>query len=447
MCHNALVTNILNATFSPSSKQPYDLTALSRAIDPEWITRALAATGKASIRRRKLPAEQVVWLVIALALYRGQSIPDVAAHLDLVLPDEVNLDIAKSALTQSRQRLGDEPLAQLFGLSATVWDARHQRGQSWRGLARYAVDGSTLRTPDSPENRDCFGAQAYASGVVASYPQVRMVTLTALASHLVRNAVFGEYGKNEMRYARSLLEAIPDHSLTVFDKGFLSADILLGLQHQGKARHWLIPAKSNSKWERLDGTLTDYRVRMKVSPQARERNPDLPEYWEVRAIETLSSNGRKRVLLTSLLDSAAYPAKEIAQQYTERWRIETSYRELKQEMLGEELTLRSGTPETIRQEIWGILLAYNLVRLEMAEVARETGVAATDLSFTMALHYLRYEWSWIAIESPGKLPAHLQRLRIRLGEMVLPKQRRGRECPRVVKKVPSRYPTRQVRNA
>jgi len=437
----------LPASLTALSSQQHDLTKLSGAIDPNWIAHALAATGKASIRRRKLPAEQVVWLVIALALYRGQSIPEIAAHLDLVLPDEINPDIAKSALTQSRQRLGDEPLAQLFAISADAWDQRHQRGQSWRGLARYAVDGSTLRTPDSPDNRSHFGAQSYASGVVASYPQVRLVTLTALASHLIRDAVFGEYGKNEMRYARELLANIPDHSLTVFDKGFLSADILLGLQQQGVQRHWLIPAKANSKWERLDNHPTDYRVRMKVSPQARAQYPDLPEFWEARAIEAVSRHGHKRVLLTSLLDAAAYPAREIAQQYNDRWQIETSYRELKSEMLGDELTLRSGTPQTVRQEIWGAMLAYNLVRQEMAEVAREAGVKATDLSFTVALHYLRYEWSWMAIASPGKLPAHLQRLRIRLGEMLLPKQRRGRQCPRVVKKSPSRYPTKQIREA
>ena len=425
-------------------EQQHDLAALSRAIDPDWIAQALAVTGKASVRRRKLPAEQVVWLVIALALYRNQSIPEIVAHLDLVLPDEVNPDIAKSALTQARQRLGDGPLAQLFAMSAAAWDMRHQRGQSWRGLARYAVDGTTLRVPDSAENRTYFGAQSYASGVVASYPQVRMVTLTALASHLVRDAAFGEYGKNEMRYVQQLLSNIPDHSLTVFDKGFLSAEILVGLHRQGQQRHWLIPAKSNSKWQRLGEGATDYRVRMKVSPQARERRSELPEYWEARAIETVSRHGHKRILLTSLLDVERYPAKEIAQQYSTRWEIETSYRELKQGMLGDELTLRSGTPETVRQEIWGVLLAYNMVRLELAEVAREAGVSATDLSFTMALHYLRYEWSWMAITSPGKLPAHLQRLRNRLGEMVLPKQRRGRECPRIVKTLPQRYPTRQI---
>jgi len=424
-----------------------DFTALSQQIDPEWIAHALAVSGKASVRRRKLPAEQVVWLVIALAMYRHQSIPEVVAQLDLALPDEVNPEIAKSALTQARQRLGEEPLAQLFGLSAASWDDQHRHGRTWRGLARYAIDGSTLRTSDSPENRQHFGAQAYASGVVASYPQLRLLTLTALATHLVREAIFGEYGKSEMRYARDLLQAIPDHSLTVFDKGFLSAELLLQVQQDGTERHWLIPAKSNSKWERLDAHPTDYRVRMKVSPQAREHNPGLPSHWEARAIETVSRHGRRRILLTSLLDAKAWPAKEVAEQYRERWRIETSYRELKQEMLGDELTLRSGTPETVRQEVWGALLAYNLVRLEMAEVAREAGVVATDLSFTTALHYLRYEWSWLAISSPGTLPARLQRLRERLGELLLPKQRRGRECPRIVKKQPSRYPTKQVRSA
>lgn len=425
-----------------------DVSALSDHIDADFIAHALAVTGKASVRRRKLPAEQVVWLIIALAMYRHQSIPHVVAHLNLTLPDEVNPEIAKSALTQARQRLGEEPLSVLFGMCAAAWDERHQHrpGRTWRGLGRYAIDGSTLRTSDSPVNRKTFGAQAYASGVVASYPQVRMLTLTSLATHLLRAAIFGEYGTNEMRYAHTLLDAVPDQSLTVFDKGFFSAELLWQLQHTGTQRHWLIPAKSNCKWEKLDDHPTDYRVRMKVSPQAREANPQLPPYWEARAIETLSRQGRRRILLTSLIDTKAWPAKEIAEQYQERWRIETSYRELKQGLLGADLTLRSGTPETVRQEIWGALLAYNLVRLEMAELALEALVKPTQLSFTMALHYLRHEWIWLATSPPGNIPAHLQRLRTALGELLLPQQRRGRECPRVVKKPPSRYPTRQVRS-
>ncbi len=161
-----------------------DFGALSRNLDPQWIAQALAATGCASVRKRKLPAEQVIWLIIALAMYRHQSMAQVVADLDLVLPDEINPDIAKSALTQARQRLGHEPMSQLFGMSATAWDQRHQSGKSWRGLARYAIDGSTLRTSDTPGNREHFGAQEYASGVVASYPQLRLLTLTSLSTHL-----------------------------------------------------------------------------------------------------------------------------------------------------------------------------------------------------------------------------------------------------------------------
>lgn len=348
-------------------------------------------------------------------------------------------------MTQARQRLGQEPLSLLFGMSAVAWEQRHQQGRSWRGLARYAVDGSTLKTPDTQGNREHFGAQEYASGAVASYPQLRLLTLTSLSTHLVRDAVFGEYGKNEMRYAKDLLASIPDHSLTVFDKGFLSADILLQVQSQGIGRHWLIPAKSNSKWQRMGDDPSDYQVRMKVSPQARKANAQLPEYWQARAIETVSARGQRRILLTSLPSTKAWPAQEIAQQYEQRWHIETSYRELKQELLGCELTLRSGPQQTVMQEVWGALIAYNLIRLEMAEVAKEEGVAPTDLSFTVALNYMRYEWVSLASISPGVLPKHLLRLRQRLAEQLLPKQRRGRQCPRVVKKPPSRYPIKQLR--
>ena len=108
-----------------------------------------------------------------------------------------------------------------------------------------------------------------------------------------------------MRYARDLLPAIPDHSPTLFDKGFPSADLLLQVQQSGISRHWLIPAKSNSKWERLDPHPNDYRVRMKVSPQARKHNPALPTHREARAIETVSRRGKRRILLTSLLDDKA----------------------------------------------------------------------------------------------------------------------------------------------
>ena len=126
------------------------------------------------------------------------------------------------------------------------------------------MDGTTLRTPDSPANREHFGAQGYASGKVASYPQVRAVTLTAIPTHLIADINFGRYDTNEMVYAKSLLAQIPEDSLTVFDKGFLAAEILCGLTMNARNRHFLIPAKANTCWEVVSGSADDAMVRMDV---------------------------------------------------------------------------------------------------------------------------------------------------------------------------------------
>ena len=420
------------------------LDRLATHLPLSWIEEALAATGTASIRRRRLPAEQVVRLVIALALYRHQSMPEVLATLDLALPSALAQSVSKSAVTQARQRLGTAPMECLFVQTARAWCAQDAERHGWKGLSLWAMDGTTFRTPDSADNRTHFGAQAYASGKVASYPQVRAVSVTAIPTHLVADIAFGQYGQNEMRYAKTPVERIADHSLTVFDRGFLCAEILLGLTRTGEQRHYLIPAKSNTKWEVLSGTAADCLVRMRVSPQARAKAPHLPEHWTARAVRMVSANGKVRILLTSLLDRRRFKIEDLAECYRRRWEIETSYRELKQSMLGDALTLRSQQPQGIVQEIWGALMAYNLVRLEMAKAAIQAKVEPTDLSFLRALHILQNEMIWAVGMAPGKLPAHLLRLRIQL-QFAIVEKRRGRQCPRVVKARPSRYTVKYLK--
>lgn len=417
------------------------LNRLAEHLPMRWIEQALQASGSASIRRRRLPAEQVVWLVIALALYRQQSMPEVLDTLDLALPEGDRPFVSKSAITQARQRLGEAPLKWLFEETARAWAVQDSERHRWKGLSLLAMDGTIFRTADSPDNRATFGAQAYASGKVASYPQVRAVSVTAIPTHLVTDMAFGAYGQNEVIYAKVLIGRIADHSLTVFDKGFLSAQILLGLNLAGVERHYLIPAKSNSKWERISGTPDDGIVRMRVSPQARAKAPHLPEHWKVRAIRTVSATGSERFLLTSLTDRRRFKAADLVACYRRRWEIETSYRELKHSMLGQALTLRSRLPTGVNQEIWGALIAYNLVRLEMAKAAIAAKVEPTDLSFLRALHILQHELIWAAGMAPGKLPAHLQRLRLQMQFAILEKPR-GRIYPRVVKATPAKYAVR-----
>jgi len=429
------------------TEEPPDWSRLSAHLPYEWIEQAVAYTGRASIRHRRLPAEQVVWLIIALALYRHQSISEVVDEMDLALPDADTPFVSKSAVAQARQRLGDAPLKWLFQTSARAWSAQDTNAHLFKGLRLLAMDGTTLRTADSPANRAHFGAQAYASGAIASYPQVRGVTLTAIPTHLVVDAAFGRYDTNEMLYAKTLVADIPDHTLTIFDRGFLAAEILCGLTGDGHHRHFLIPAKSNTKWEVIDGSPEDAIVQMRVSPQARTKAPALPPHWRARAIEVIDPQGRKKILLTSLIDRKKFKAAEIVACYSHRWQIETSYRELKQSMMGMALTLRSKTVEGVQQEIWGALIAYNLVRQEIAKAALEAKCAPTDISFIRAFHTIQYELRWAAVtRSQGKLPALLKRLRQRL--VALPNEKRpGRACDRVVKAKPARYIVRVLKKA
>lgn len=422
-----------------------DWRRLGQHLPYEWIEQAVAYTGKASIRQRRLPAEQVVWLVIALALYRHQSISEVVDDLDLALPDLEAPFVSKSAVAQARQRLGAEPLKALFEIAGRAWADQDRKQYLFKGLNLFAMDGTTLKTADTPEHREHFGAQVYPSKAVSSYPQVRGVTLTAVPTHLVRNAVFGPYGVNEMLYAKELLSSIPDDSLTAFDKGFLSAEILCSLTAAGSNRHFVIPAKANTKWEVIEGTPDDAVVAMRVSPQARKKCPTLPEVWKARAITVLDQSARKHVLLTSLFDRKRYTAADIAACYTRRWQIETSYRELKQTMLGMALTLRSKTVEGVYQEIWGALTAYNLIRLEIAKAALSVKCEPTEISFIRAFHVIQYELHWAAVtRAQGKLPALLQRLRHRLVQL-LKEERPGRHFDRAVKALPQRYAVRVLK--
>jgi hypothetical protein len=98
------------------------------------------------------------------------------------------------------------------------------------------------------------------------------------------------------------------------------------------------------------------------------------------------------LLLTSRIDAERYPAGELVDIYHERWEIEGAYDEIKTHMLAREETIRSRTPVGVRQEVWGIALAFNLIRLEMERAANELGVAPTRISFVNALALIKYAW-------------------------------------------------------
>jgi hypothetical protein len=412
---------------------------IQSSIDPDWIDEALQATGTATLRRRRLPAEQVIWLVLGMALYRNRPIDEIVAKLDLALPGRRGQTPAPSAVAQARGRLGEEPMRWLFERCSETWAHESARRFAWRGLALYGVDGTTARVPDSAENRECFGGSLGPQGDSA-YPVVRIVTLMTLRTHLLAAASFGPYARSETTYGRSFWPQVPDQSLVIADCNFFDAKVLIPLASHGVSRHWLIPAKGNFRWRvvRQLGPGDDL-VEMNVSTNAHVANPALPDRWEMRAIRYERRGFRPRVLLTSLVDHERYPAAELAALYHERWEMELGYDEVKTEMLERREAIRSRKPAGVRQELWGVGLAYNLVRLEMVRIAEEANVPPTQISFVMALRLIRDEWLWCAVAKPGAIPRHLRELRAEVLRFVLPPRRSQRCYPRVVKNKFSLY--------
>ncbi|MFA0183273.1 transposase, partial [Vibrio cyclitrophicus] len=80
---------------------------------------------------------------------------------------------------------------------------------------------------------------------------------------------------------------------------------------------------------------------------------------------------------------------ELVEVYWQRWEIERGYGELKQYQLANKPILRSLKSDGIYQELWGILTSYNIIRLEMSEIAKAHNVPPLRVSFINALYLIQ----------------------------------------------------------
>lgn len=420
-----------------------------RLLDVRWVEAALEETGTASVRKRKLPAQLVVWLVIGMGLFRDRAIQEVVSHLGLVLPsekkggDKGKKTLVPSAIPQARYRVGAEPIEMIFSQTAHEWAHAEADKDRWRGLALYGMDGTTFRVPDTDENREAFCLPGSGGRGQAGYPQVRAVGLMALRSHLLADAAFGPCaGKKsgEQTLAKELWAQVPDNSLILVDRAFLNYPVFYKLSHDEDGektgdKHWLIRAKKGLKWKTLKAFAPgDELVELSIRSETRKDDPSLPRTMVARAIRYEVAGYRPQTLLTSLVDAESYPGVEVAGLYHERWEIELGYDEMKTHMLERQEALRSKKAEGVRQEIWGIMLVYNLVRKEMLEVAEQAGVIPRRVSFRHCLQLIRVfclveAWTM----SPGNLPKRLGGLCEMMGLLILPERRSERRYKRHVK--------------
>jgi IS4 transposase len=420
---------------------PEQFSSLAEVLSPELIAQCLQETGTVTLRRRRLPMEMMIWSLVGMALFRHIPMGQIVNQLDILLPGKTPF-VAPSAVVQARQRLGEAAVRQVFTQTQALWQDSVPVSH-WCGLRLLGVDGVVWRVPDSDENQASFARTSNAQAE-SLYPQVRMVCQMELTTHLLTAAAFESVAVSEMVLASQLIEQTPDYSLTLFDKGFYSLGLLHEWHTTGSERHWLLPLKKGTQYRVVKTHHHhDELIELITSPQARKKWPQLPPTLTARLL-TKTIKGKPVRVLTSMLDNKRFAADDIVDLYSHRWEIELGYREMKQYLLQNRLTLRSKTPELVRQELWGVLLAYNLIRFQMAQMAYSLkNVEPNELSFSQASAFIIKELTLMPAVSPGRIPEVINNMLAMAKAFVLP-HRRERAYPREVKRRPQRYP---IKNA
>lgn len=356
----------------------------------DQVHEVLQRTGKASKRLRDLPAHVMMYYVVALALYRAEGSREVLRLLLEGLRSIVGLGVevvpaGKAAISRARSRLGMEPVKALYDkIVGPIADARTQ-GAFYRGWHVVALDGFTLETPDTVANEEAFGRPKSPSGGKSAYPLVRGVGLVEVGTHVLFGAVLGDYYTGEVTLARQVVPRLKKGMLCLADRYFPGFELWAQAVATGADLVWRVRSKIHFvEEERLpDGS---YLSRF---PSRREGRAPI----RVRVIEYKVKNQKgedEQVrIITSILDWQQAPADELAALYAERWEFETALDEFKTHLRGARTVLRSQTPDLIRQEVYGMLLAHFALRGLMHEAAVHAGRDPDRISFIHTVRVAR----------------------------------------------------------
>lgn len=366
---------------------------LTKTYPPELVDAVVASTGRTQLRHRLLPARVVVYYVMALSLYSQASYEEVMRFLVQGLSWLTHWRKGwqvptKAAIFKSRQRLGVEPMQELFRATARPLAGSETEGAWYRGWRVMALDGSCLDVADTEANGIAFGRPGSAREGQAGFPQLRLVGLAECGTHAIVAAAMGPYRGPERELVRRLLPALQPEMLCLADRGLYSFQLWQQAQAQGAALLWRIGTKPQ-----LDAShrFADGSYLAQVYDHADRRRV---HGMTVRVIDYLLDDpGRPSSthyrLLTNLLAPDQAPARELAALYAQRWEFETTLDELKIHQRGPRVVLRSKFPEGVYQEAYGYLLTHYAIRALMHDAAVEAGLDPDRLSFLRSLRVVR----------------------------------------------------------
>jgi len=369
------------------------LGVLTKTFPLHQVKAVLAAQGKGSRRQRDLPAHVVVYYVIALALFLQVSYREVLRCLLeglswLLGPGQVIPVTGKSGISQARTRLGWEVLRQLHNEVVKPIATETSKGAWYRCWRLVSLDGSTLDVADEKENARAFGRPSASRGASA-YPQIRFVALVENGTHVLFGTHLADYATGEVTLAQEVLGGLQKGMLCLADRNFFGFALWNRARATGADLLWRV--KKNLRL-RVEQRLPDgsYLSRIYASERdwRHQTNGVVVRVIDYR-LEGIANAEPLYRLVTTILDPTQGPAEELAALYHERWEIETALDELKTHLRGAKIVLRSKTPDLVRQEFYGLLLAHFAVRGLMHEAALKAGEDPDRLSFLHAVRVIR----------------------------------------------------------
>lgn len=369
------------------------LGVISRFFPKNKVNKILAQTGKASLRQRDLPAHVVVYYVIALALFMGASYREVLRclleGLQWLSEGAAGVRVpGKSGISQARTRLGHLPVKQLHDEVVGPIATQQTRGARYRAWQLVSIDGSTMDTADTRANAAAFGRPGASRGRSA-FPQIRFVSLVENGTHVLFGTHMGDYRSGENTLAQGALSHLKRGMLCLADRNFFGYGLWEQARATGAELVWRI--KKNVATQCVK-RLKDGSYLTRIFPSTKDRRHGtkaitvrVVEY----ALDGVEDTEPVYRLMTTILDPAKAPAQELAALYHQRWEIETALDELKTHLKGPRITLRSKTPELVRQEFYGFMMAHFAIRGLMHEAALKHDVDPDCLSFLHAVRVVR----------------------------------------------------------
>ena len=368
------------------------------------VQTAIDSSGKASIRERDLPAHVVVYYVLALALHMGSSYREVLRCLlegiQWLTGDSVIRVTGKSGISQARTRLGSEPMLRLHDDVVGPIATPSTKGAWYKRWRIVSIDGATLDVADEQENNRIFERPSAKQGESA-FPQIRFVSLLENGTHVLFGTRTGGVRTSEYNLAKEVVPFLRKGMLCCADRGFHGFDLFLSAASTGADLLWRV--KKNMVLPRTkslhDGSYLSAIYETQADRKA-GRNGTTIRVIEY-ALDGIAGSEPVYRLITTVLDPNEAKAEELAALYHERWEIETAFDELKTHLRGARVVLRSKTPDLVKQELYGLLMAHFAIRGIMHEAALRANEDPDRLSFLHAVRVVKRKMARFASIPPS----------------------------------------------